>query len=266
MKRESRAETSRVTVLMYHRIGEAHNDWERRYCIGPARFESHMKALQSAGSRPCNVDELVSWLEGRTVLPESSFLLTFDDGFYGVYEHAFPLLAAMGWPATVFLVSGLIGKQDAWTATENPGGKTYPLLGRREIDEMSRRQFSFHSHTRSHPDLRKLSPGALRDELTGSRQDLENLLGRPVPYLAYPYGWFDEGVIAAAKESGYSAAFCTQPGFNRRHVDRYRLRRLDVYGTDTASALLRKMALGSNDGSWWQSVRYYGERVAARLR
>lgn len=266
MNGASAAQTSRATVLMYHRIGEAHNDWEKRYCVSPGRFESHMRALRSAGLRPCPVDRFVAWLEGGAALSEGSFLLTFDDGFYGVYEHAFPLLAAMGWPATVFLVSGLLGRQDAWTATENPGGKTYPLLGGREIDEMSRRQFSFHSHTRSHPDLRKLSPRALREELAGSRQDLENLLGRPVPYLAYPYGWFDEAVIAAARESGYRAAFCTQPGFNRRDVDRYRIRRLDVYGTDTASALLRKTTLGSNDGSWWHSVRYYGERVAARLR
>ena len=266
MQSESRGESSRVTVLMYHRIGEAHNDWERRYCVSPARFESHMRALQGAGLRPCTIEQFVAWLDGDAVMPDRSFLLTFDDGFCGVYEHAFPLLAGMGWPATVFLVSGLLGRSDAWTAAENPGGRTYPLLGAREIEEMSKRQFSFHSHTRSHPDLRKLSPDALRKELIGSREDLENLLGRPVPYLAYPYGWFDDAVVAAAKESGYRAAFCTQPGFNRRHVDRFRIRRIDVYGTDTASALLRKTALGSNDGSWWHSVRYYGERLAARLR
>jgi peptidoglycan/xylan/chitin deacetylase (PgdA/CDA1 family) len=251
---------------MYHRVGEAHNDWERRYCISPARFESHMKALQSSGLHPCTIDRFVAWLEGHGTLPEGSFVLTFDDGFFGVYEHAFPLLAAMGWPATVFLVSGLLGRKDAWTAKDNPAGKTYPLLGAREIDEMAKRGFSFHSHTRSHPDLRKLPPQALREELVGARQDLENLLGRAVPYLAYPYGWFDEAVMDATRSSGYTAAFSTQPGFNRRDVDRYRIRRLDVYGSDTASALLRKIALGSNDGSWWHSVRYYGERMAARLR
>lgn len=255
-----------MTVLMYHRIGAAHNAWEKRYCISPARFESHMQALRSSGMLPCTIERFVAWLEDGTALPEDSFLLTFDDGFYGVYEHAFPVLAAMGWPATVFLVSGLLGKKDAWTAGENPGGDTYPLLGRPEIEEMSRRGFSFHSHTRSHPDLRKLSARALDEELLGARRDLEDLLGRPVPYLAYPYGWFDDAVIAAARRSGYTAGFSTQPGFNRRGVDAYRIRRLDVYGTDTASALLRKIALGSNDGSWWHSVRYYGERVAARLR
>ena len=258
-------QASRVTVLMYHRVGEANNAWEERYCVSPTGFETHMRALQRAGMVPCTIERFVGWLEGCATLPDKSFLLTFDDGFYGVYEHAFPLLTAMGWPATIFLVSGLLGKRDTWTAEENEG-RTYPLLGTAEIGEMAKHGLSFHSHTRTHPDLRKLAPKALRDELAGARRDLEDLLGRPVPYLAYPYGWFDEAVVDAARDSGYAAAFCTQPGFNRHDVDRYRIRRLDVYGTDSASALLRKMALGSNDGSWWHSMRYYGNRAVARLR
>jgi len=253
-------------VLMYHRVGHGRNAWERRYCVSPERFASHMNALRRSDMQPCSVEEFVAWLEGAGTLRQGSFVLTFDDGFLGVYEHAFRLLLQMGWPATVFLVSGLIGKQDAWTERENPSGKTYPLLGRREIEEMARGGFSFHSHSRSHPDLRRLSRRALMEELAGAREDLEDLLGRPVPYLAYPYGRHDENVVEAAKASGYRAAFSVQPGFNRRDVDRYRIRRLDVYGTDTAAALLRKISLGSNDGSWWRSVRYYADRMAARLR
>ena len=259
-------EASRVTVLMYHRVGDAQNAWERRYCISPERFASHMQALQRRGMRPCPAADFVAWLEGGALLPEGSFVLTFDDGFLGVYEHAFPLLSQLGWPATVFVVSGLIGKKDAWTDRENPSGETHPLLGRGEIEAMARGGVSFQSHSRSHPDLRQLSRLALMEELAGARQDLEDLLGRPVPYLAYPYGHYDENVLDAVKACGYTAAFSVQPGFNRRNVDPYQIRRLDVYGTDTAAALMRKISLGSNDGSWWQSVRYYADRVAARVR
>ena len=259
-------DVGRVTVLMYHRVGHAKNDWEARYCVSPERFARHIRALERCGMRPCSVEDFVAWLEGACTLRQGSFVLTFDDGFLGLYEHAFPLLSKMGWPATVFLVSGLIGKQDDWTGQKNPSGNTYPLLGRHEIEEMARGGFSFHSHSRSHPDLRQLSADALMRELAGARQDLEYLLGRPVSYLAYPYGWYDENVVEAVKASGYAAAFSVQPGFNRRDVDRYRIRRLDVYGTDTASALLRKVTFGSNDGSWIRSLRYYAGRLSAGLR
>ena len=256
---------SRVTVLMYHRVGSAMNERESKYCVSPGRFASHMNALQQRGMQPCSADDFVAWLDGAGALPDKTFLLTFDDGFLGVYEHAFPLLAAMGWRATMFLVSGLIGREDEWCTRENPSRRTYPLLGRHEIEEMAGRGFSFQSHSRSHPDLTKLDRQALTTELAGARRDLEDLLGQPVRYLAYPYGRYDETVLEVARASGYHAAFSVQPGFNRPDVDRFRLRRLDVFGTDTATALLRKVTYGTNDGSWWRSVRYYGERVTARL-
>lgn len=257
---------TRATILMYHRVGEAENHSEKRYNVTPERFADHMLTLQSRRMCPCTIDDFVAWIEGEAALPEHSFLLTFDDGFLDVYEHAFPFLSKMGWPATVFLVSGMIGKTDTWTQHENPSPMPHPLLGRAEILEMARGGFSFHSHTRSHCDLRQLPPVSLMEELRGARQDLEDLLGSPVPYLAYPYGLYDETVIDAAKASGYSAAFSVLPGFNRRHIDRYRIRRIDVYGTDSATALLRKVTFGSNDGSWRSPIRYYAGRVGAGLR
>jgi len=256
---------SRITVLMYHRVGYALNNWEKRYCVSPTRFASHMRALQRRGMRPCSIEDFVGWLEGARTLPQGSLVLTFDDGFLGVYKYAFPLLSQMGWPATVFLVSALIGKEDSWTSRENPSGKTYPLLGIPEIKEMANGGFSFHSHSRSHADLTQLPHRTLMEELSGARHDLEDLLQRPVPYLAYPYGRHDENVVEATEASGYRAAFSVQPGFNRHDVDRYRIRRLDVHGTDTAATLMRKVTLGSNDGSWWHSVRYYTGRVVSRI-
>lgn len=249
---------------MYHRIGDPADDWERKYCIEPSQFERHMRALAKQGLRACALDEFMRWLSGDGALDENAFLLTFDDGFRSVYEHAAPLLAELGWPATMFIVSASIGRHDAWTARDDSARKTYPLLGRGEIETMARQGFAFHSHTRNHRDLTTLQGSDLRDELAGARRELEDLLGTTVTCLAYPYGRYDESVIEAARAAGYTAAFSVQPGFNRRDVDRYRIRRLDVFGTDTAPQLLRKIRFGSNDGSLANAVRYYAGRIAER--
>jgi peptidoglycan/xylan/chitin deacetylase (PgdA/CDA1 family) len=250
---------------MYHRVGAAHNDWEHKYCVSPQRFAAHMRALADTGWHAVTIADFFAWLDGRTELPEHAFLLTFDDGFLGVYEHAAPVLTALGWPVTVFLVSQLIGQRDTWCEAHNPSGVTYPLLHATHIRELLGQGFSFHSHTRSHADLPTLSDQQLSDQLAGARADLQALLGEDVPYLAYPYGRYDDRVLHAAVAAGYQAAFSVQPGFNRRDIDRYRLRRLDVFGTDTAAALKRKITLGSNDGSLGNSLRYGGNRVLARL-
>ena len=173
-------------------------------------------------------------------------------------------LTALRWPSTVFLVTQLVGKRDEWSKGQNPSGTTHPLMGAHHIHELRAQGFSFHSHTRTHPDLRTLDDTALQDQLVGARSDLQNLLGEDVDYLAYPYGRYDERVLRAAQQAGYRAAFSVQPGFNRRDIDRFRLRRLDVFGTDSPAALRRKITLGSNDGSLAKVMAYAASRVLAR--
>ena len=255
----------RVPILMYHRVGLAKNDWERKYCVDARRFRVHMDALANAGWHALSIGDFFQWLAGSIELEGRPFLLTFDDGFQSVYEHAAPIVAAKGWPATVFVVSGLLGQTDEWCARQNPNGFTYPLMRQEHIHELRNQRFTFHSHTRSHADLPTLDDATLRMELAGSRAELKDAIGEPVDYLAYPYGHLDDRVVNAANAAGYRAAFSTQPGFNRRSVDLFRLRRLDVFGTDSAAALKRKIRLGSNDGSVGYTLKYALSRVAARL-
>jgi peptidoglycan/xylan/chitin deacetylase (PgdA/CDA1 family) len=256
---------ARIPVLMYHRVGSSRNAWESRYAIAPDAFAAHMRALERSGHHAIAIDALVDWLEGGAALPSGAILVTFDDGFRGVRDHALPVLEKLGWPFTVFLVSDLIGHDDAWTRSSNPDGVTYPLLDAGEIGDMQRRGVSFHSHTRSHASLPTLDDAALVDQLAGSRSRLAALLGHEVPYLAYPFGHLDDRVEAATRAAGYRAAFSTQSGFNRRDVNRYRIRRIDVYGTDSPAMLMRKIRLGSNDGSLAHAAAYYADRVKSRL-
>ena len=256
---------ARIPVLMYHRVGAAHNAWESRYAIAPDDFAAQMRHLHDSSYRAVGIEALVDWLEGGPPLPERAIVVTFDDGFRGVREHALPVLERLGWPFTVFLVSDLIGQEDTWTRSANPAHVSYPLLDADEIADMQRRGVSFHSHTRSHASLPQLDDAALTEQLLGSRERLADLLGHDVAYLAYPYGHLDDRVEAATRAAGYRAAFSTQPGFNRQDVNRYRIRRLDVYGTDTPTMLLRKIRLGTNDGSLGHAARYYLDRTRGRL-
>jgi peptidoglycan/xylan/chitin deacetylase (PgdA/CDA1 family) len=250
---------------MYHRVGQAHNAWEARYAISPEAFAAHIHSLERNGYQAVSIDALVEWLEGGPPLPKKAIVVTFDDGFRGVRDHALPVMEGAGWPFTVFLVSDLIGKDDSWTRAQNPAGVTYPLLDLDEIRDMQKRGVSFHSHTRTHASLPTLGEDALADQLAGSRVQLARLLGHEVDYLAYPFGHVDERVEAATCAAGYRAAFSTQCGFNRRGVNRFRIRRIDVYGTDTPGMLLRKIRLGSNDGRLRHTAAYYAGRLTSSL-
>ena len=265
MTTNSSVNADRIVVLMYHRIGKANNKWETKYCVSPERFSEHMYALRDMGMCACDISDFVAWMKGNQTLPSGSFLLTFDDGFLGVYEYAAPILKDLGWSATVFLVTSLLGQQDKWSKTENPSGFTYPLLGQAEISTMRDQGFSFHSHSRTHADLSSLPVELLHQELGGSRIELEEVLGGPVSYVAYPYGRFNDRILQIAQDTGYEAGFSVQPGFNRPGQSLMEIRRLDIFGTDTATNLLRKVKFGTNDGSWSNMVRYYINRFFKRV-
>lgn len=255
----------RVPVLMYHRVGEIHSVAEARYAIDPKRFADHMRALAGAGLNAVPIADLVAWLEGGPPLPAGALVLTFDDGFRGVFEHASPVLEELGWPFTVFLISDRIGGVDDWMRLSDPASRRYPLLDASEIRTLQGRGCTFHSHTRIHASLPSLSDAELDDQLAGSRHELGRMTGQEVEYLAYPYGHCDERVVAATRAAGYRAAFSVRPGFNRQGEDLFRIRRLDVFGTDTPAMLLRKVRLGNNDGSLGHAARYYLGRIRQRL-
>jgi peptidoglycan/xylan/chitin deacetylase (PgdA/CDA1 family) len=240
--------TERIPVLMYHRIGEPSSKVDRRYCVRPADFAGHMRALAAHGYTAVTLESFLAWLGGRNSLPRGAFVLTFDDGFRGVRQHAFPLLREFGWPFTVFVVTAFIGARDFVTEDD--------------MLEMARNDVQIESHTCTHRRLPGLSDSDLAEELALSKSELEALLERPVEYLAYPFGALDARVVAAAQEAGYRGAFCTESGFNRPQVDRFRVRRLDVAGTDSPAVLARKLALGQNDGSLAAMARYFGRRLA----
>jgi peptidoglycan/xylan/chitin deacetylase (PgdA/CDA1 family) len=265
LKHRLKSRASRIPVLMYHRVGEIRDIAEMRYCISPERFAGHMRALAKSGWWACAIDDFAAWLEGGAGLPAGAFLLTFDDGFLGVYEHVLPVLRQLGWPATVFLVSTLLGSHDMWRRTESAEPHTYPLLGLPEISAMQRFGFAFHSHSRTHADLTRLGDEALHEEVAGSKTELEALLGESVAYMAYPFGRYEERVLRMTRAAGYRAAFSVDSGFNRPGMDAYRVRRIDVFGTDTPTRLLRKVSFGVNESSWAQSVRYYIGRLGARV-
>lgn len=255
----------RIPVLMYHRVGTPHAADDSTYCITPKGFESHVRALANAGYIPIPIETFVSWMDGAsTALPAHPFVLSFDDGFADLHQHAWPILRDLGWPATIFMVSDLIDGHDRWMQSPGRTRPRTPLLGAAQISEMAAAGIEFHSHSSTHADLPTLSDEALSAEIGGSRQRLGELLGRPVDFFAYPYGHHDERVIAAVKAAGYRAAFSVLSGFNRRDVDRWRIRRLDVFGTDTPRELLRKIRFGTNDGSLRAVFRYYRQRLLPR--
>ena len=73
------------------------------------------------------------------------------------------------------------------------------------------------SHTRSHALLATEEPQVLRDEVEGSRRELEQRLGVPIRHFAYPDGRFDASAIRAVADAGYRSAYTICAHRDRAH-------------------------------------------------
>ena len=217
-----------VPVLMYHAIADppARAPF-RELWVGQAEFAAELRALAARGYRAVTLSQLYEhWFHGGP-LPKKPIVLTFDDGYRSVYENAFPLLRARGWPGVVNLEVRFLDK--SWG------------LSRTRIKRMLVAHWELASHTIDHVDVTGLSGSALAHEVTDSRFLLQRIFRVPVWFFCYPAGRYDARAIAAVKAAGYHGATSTRHGLAQPD-ELYTLARVRVNRGDGAVALVRKLA------------------------
>ena len=93
-----RSQHAGVTILTYHRIGGGTPD---ELDLPVRAFESQLEALLDGGHDVVALDEALDRLDAGD--PRPSVVLTFDDGFADVYDHAWPHLRERSVPFTVYV-------------------------------------------------------------------------------------------------------------------------------------------------------------------
>ena len=222
-------------ILGYHRVHpQPASDTPT---LSPKVFDQQMKILATRWN-PISLQELVSNLEKKRGLPSRAVVVTFDDGTEDNFTYAFPILLQYHIPATVFMISGNVGK---------PGS-----LSAEQILKMRRVGIHFGSHTVHHAYLPSLSIEQARQELSDSKEALQKL-GLSVDFLSYPAGGFTSEIIQAVQETGYRGACTTNRGIRRFPPNPWALRRISMHGNAASSFEI-----------WIRCCGYYG--LNRRLR
>jgi peptidoglycan/xylan/chitin deacetylase (PgdA/CDA1 family) len=209
-----------VTVLGYHRVAEQGD----HLAVTPQTFAQQMAALDEARDElpVLALHEAVDRLADGTA-PTKSVVVTFDDAWSDTHENALDVLVEHGIPATLYVPTAFI---------DRPG-----FLTRAQVLDLMQAGIQIGAHTRTHPDLRACANSELDDEIAGSRDDLEDLLGREVDTFAYPAGLHDDRVVDAVARAGFRSAITTRRGWLRAGSDPLRIRRSFVEGFSVATFL-----------------------------
>ncbi len=192
----------KVPILLYHYISSNPNkDDKTRTGLStiPSNFEAQLQLLTLQGYTTITLDELAATFGGGALLPSKPVILTFDDGYEDFYTNAYPLLSKYHMKGIAFIPTGLMG-----------GGN---YMTWRQIEEMSKSSYVvFGAHSIHHYALSKVNQQILEQEVTESKRILEQHVGYPINWMAYPYGSFNENVVGAAKKAGYIGSVTTIPG------------------------------------------------------
>jgi peptidoglycan/xylan/chitin deacetylase (PgdA/CDA1 family) len=222
-----------LTILSYHAL-DTH---PTAISVPPRLFAAHMAALAAAGCVSLTMGQVAAHLAARRPFPRRAVAITFDDGFASVASAGGPILRRYGLTATIYVITGMIGRVTHWSA----GGQALPsapILDWAQIRALQDLGMEIGAHTISHPFLTRCRPAEARKELAGARAMLEAALARPVRAFAYPQGDYDPAVVAATRAAGYTTAVTLDQGRARPGADPLLLPRLHV-GRHTPPAALR---------------------------
>jgi peptidoglycan/xylan/chitin deacetylase (PgdA/CDA1 family) len=190
-------------VLAWHKVERRHELGVTR--ISPRRFAKQIERLARAGWTTLTLDEVIACAIGERAAAPNELAITFDDGYRGLREHAFPVLEAHGYRATCFVITEYAGRLNRWDVAY--GGRRFAHLAWRDMRAWQGRGIEFASHSATHPRLTRCSSDQVRGELERSRVAIESALGVETPAVSYPFGAAGEREERLAREAGYRAGF-----------------------------------------------------------
>lgn len=238
-----------VVVLVYHNVDPEVPTPES---ISPRMFEDHIEMFRDRGYHVISMAQFLHFLQGGPV-PDKALLLTFDDGYEGVYRYAYPILRRHHLPATVFIVARWAGRKHGW----------FQYMSVEELRDMQRSgliEIGSHSYDGHRTILGKsgltpalVAPGAheaeadyekrVLDDFVKSRQFFESELHVDNGIFCEPFGASSPTMIQLGKKAGYRYFFTGGGGSVTRQTPPEAIPRIDAGNRNMNPKWLNKWIL-----------------------
>ena len=217
-----------VVMLLYHRVGDGRSEIE----LPPDRFEREIAHL-ARRDRVLSLDQALS--DGA----RGGVVITFDDGYRDFHQAALPVLVRHRVPVVLYVATGMVAEES------RGGGDALTWSQLREA--VATGLVTVGSHTHSHRDLSGLSDRECEEEMSQSRELIEDRLGIACRHFAYPFAIGSLEADRVARRLFDSAAVDAWRTNRRGRIDPHRLGRTPVLRSDGWRFFRAKVA-GMLDG------------------
>jgi peptidoglycan/xylan/chitin deacetylase (PgdA/CDA1 family) len=186
-----------VPILCYHHIREWENtdtEEDRAYIVPPSLLEHQLQYLKENGYHSVVAEQVYEYYANGKPLPEKPVMLSFDDNDDNQFTNAVPLLKQYGFTATFFIMTVSLDRENYMTSEQV-----------KELDKMG---FDVQPHTWDHHMVTQYkTEDDWQLQIVGPKKTLEDMLGHPTPFFAYPFGIYDTPSAEKIKSYGYKGAF-----------------------------------------------------------
>lgn len=213
-------------VLLYHSVGTYTGvKTSGVYYVAPDLFQQHMSILKETKGI-----SVVGFEEGNGYGDRLEVAVTFDDGFRDNLFQAAPILNKLEIPFTVFVSA----KHIKYDIPE--------YLNETELKQLAAMPgAAIGAHGANHLPLAPLDQSEIRHEVQDSKNYLEDLLGKPVLTMSYPFGSLNHVVREVVEEAGFTRAACRHWGINDAYNDRLLLYRTPIHAEDGERIFIQKL-------------------------
>jgi peptidoglycan/xylan/chitin deacetylase (PgdA/CDA1 family) len=223
-KRKSAVKTKErgadIPIFHFHQIGKEEDTPHPSLYLSRKNFERCIRCLASRGYQCVSLSKAVEIIRNPAAHKQKYAVITFDDGYEGVYTEAFQVLHRHEWSATIFLVADKVNA---------PAHTSFPYLRSPQLKEMIRYGFEMGSHSYHHQDLTSLEGSeALKKEIQDSKFRLEDIVGNEVRHFCYPQGKWNEPIETLVRRAGYQSACSTDLGRWHEEQDLFHLKRISI--------------------------------------
>src|SRR6185312_15456697 len=221
--------TGPVPILEYHVLGAPPEGapYPELY-VGRTDFEKQMDWLEEHGYEAVTLEQVQEAWYHNGKLPPKPIVLSFDDGYRPQYTFALPTLRKHGWAGVLNLKA--------------EGSELYES----NVKAMIAAGWELAAHTIHHLDLTELGPEELEEEVAESRKILQKEFKVPVNNFCYPAGKFDETVIEAVEDAGYTGATTEISGYAEKNKP-YELARLEILRESHVAGLAEDLKNGEGE-------------------
>ena len=182
-----------IPVFVYHNIVIDKKDIEYDYMQTDLEtFKGQIEGIKSLGYNPTTIEKLNKYNKGEIPLQRFSFIITFDDGYEGIYTNLFPYVKETKLPIAVFINNDTMG--------------TDGFLTWEQAKEMHDSGYvSIYSHGYSHIEYNRVENSKVIEETKKSMQEIKDKLDDQsiLDVFCYPYGLYTESQLEDFKKEGF---------------------------------------------------------------